>query len=285
MCDEAHYDSIVLDDASQLDGLELLILPDSVAVTEALAAKLAAYRRRGGKLILSHRSGFGPDGTIQIEGLPLKRTGKPEKFPTYWRAKADFEPALSRGDRVVYLQGDEVEAGGCEVLVERVLPYFNRTDLHFSSHFQTPPQALADSHPAAVRGEGFIFFADPIFREYRQSGNIAVRDGWKAAMRLLIGPATFGDGLASTILCVPRKRGADLLFTLLHYIPTRKSLEIDMIEERSSFAGQILRVPAAAAGVRVFGKGEQLARAADGGLILPSTAGRLLLESPGFFAA
>ena len=285
MCDETHYDSIVLDDASDCTGLDLIILPDSVVVTDALAEKLAVHRRQGGKLILSQRSGFGPAGANAIVGVPLRRIGKPEKFPTYWRTKAAFEPTLSRSDRVVYLQGEEIEAEGCTVLIERVLPYFNRTDLHFSSHFQTPPQALADSHPAAVSGEGFVYFADPIFREYRQSGNIAVRDGWKAAMRLLIGPAAFGDGLASTILSVPRRRGKDLLLTLLHYIPTRKSLEIDMIEERSSFTGQILRLPAAADTVRVFGTGEELSRAADGGVILPVSTGRLLLEIPGFFTA
>ena len=286
MCDEAHYDSVVLDDMSDLAELELIILPDSVCVTPALGAKLAAYLNAGGKLILSHRSGFAANGAGAFDGFALRRTGVAKKFPTYWRTHADFQPALSRSDRVVYLQGDEVEAPECAVLVERVLPYFNRTDLHFSSHFQAPPEARADAYAAVVQGPGFIYFADPIFREYRQSGNIAVRDAWKAAMRRLIGPARFGDGLATTILCTPRRRGDDLLLTLLHYIPTRKSIEIDMIEERSSFAGQVLRLPPRARSARIYG-GEELPMAAGGdGFALPASAsGRLLLVVPGFFTA
>ena len=286
MCDEAHYDSIVLDDSSDFAGLETILLPDSVAITPLLAQKLENYLTAGGKLIFSHRSGFGEDGASAIAGISLRRTGRAKMFPTYWRTKADFHPALSKSDRVIYLQGDEIEAAGCVTLVERVLPYFQRTDLHFSSHFQTPPQDIADSHPAVVRGPNFIYFADPIFREYRTSGNTAVRDGWKAATRLLIGPARFGDGLACTILCVPRRRGRDLLLTLLHYIPTRKAIEIDMIETRSSFAGETLRFPPNAAKIRVFATGEELPISSNGKVQLPVTAaGRLLLEIPDFFAA
>jgi hypothetical protein len=99
----------------------------------------------------------------------------------------------------------------------------------------------------------------------------------------LIGPARFGDGLASTILCVPRRRGDDLLLTLLHYIPTRKAIEIDMIEERSSFAGQMLRLPPGAERVRIFDREGELEQAGPGTFILPSSAGRLLLEISGFF--
>ena len=285
MCDEAHYDSVVLDEASQLTGLDLVLLPDSVQMTPTLADTLAGYLKSGGKLILSHRSGFGADGASALAGFGLKRTGVAAKFPTYWRTKAEFDPALSRSDRVVYAQGDNVEAPRCIVLVERVLPYFNRTDLHFSSHFQTPPQAAADTCPAVVEGAGFIYFADPIFREYRQSGNIAVRDGWKAAMGRLIGPAKFGAGLPTTVLCVPRRRADALLLTLLHYIPTRKAIDIDMIEERSSFAGQLLRLPPAAKTGRIFGTGDDLTFSAEGVALPPWAAGRLLLEFPNFFPA
>jgi hypothetical protein len=71
--------------------------------------------------------------------------------------------------------------------------------------------------------------------------------------------------------------------TLLHYIPLRKALDIDVIEERMSFAGQILRLPRAARNVRIFDSGEELTPAAKGGFVLPASAGRLLLEAPDFF--
>lgn len=218
-----------------------------------------------------------------LDNIPLKRKGQVSLYPTYWRSKADFHPALAQSDRVAYLPGSEVEAAGCTVAIERVLPYFKRNDLTFSSHFQTPPVAEASVFPAVVSGDGFVYFADPIFREYRQYGNIAARDGWRQAMLNLIGPAPIGDGLPTTVLSVPRRRGDDLLVTLLHYIPTRKALESDMIEERSSFAGEVLRLPATATKVKVFSTNEELTQTTDGGWNLPPVKGRLLIEASGFF--
>lgn len=284
MCEEAHYDPVVLDDASSLDGLALIILPDSVSVPPLLREKLTEWRKSGGRFIFSHRSGFGSDGECVLPEVCLRRLGMVDRFPAYWRTCAKFHPALSRSDRVVYLAGSSVEAPDTQVLIERVLPYFQRTDLKFCSHFQTPPKAIADRFPAAVQGEGFIYFADPIFQEYRQYGNIAVRDAWHEAMERLIGPPPFGKGLPSTILSVPRRRGSDLLLTLLHYIPTRKALESDMIEEPSSFAGEVLNLPPAAKAIRLFGADKEILRNPDGTWSLPPVKGRLLLEVPGFFS-
>jgi len=283
MCDETHYDSVLLDDAASPDGLPLLILPDSVVITPRLKTTLAEYYQKGGRLILSYRSGFDAEGKWALDFLPLTFAGGVTKYPTYWRARASFDPALALSDRVFYQQGLQVLAGAkTEVLIDRVLPYFKRTDLHFSSHFQTPPVAEVDQYPAVIAGERFVYFSDPVFREYRQAGNIAARDGWKQAMARLVGEAPFGSGLPTTVLSVPRRRGTDLILSLLHYIPLRKALDIDVIEERMSFAGQILRLPPAAKTVRVYGGGE-LAPATKGGFALPTAEGRLLLEVPDFF--
>src|SRR6202012_4598505 len=135
-------------------------------------------------------------------------------------------------------------------------------------------------HPAVVAGKNFVYFADPIFQEYRQAGNIAVRDGCLEALRRLIGPAPFGAGLPKTVLSVPRRRGRDLILTLLHYIPTRKALEIDMIEEASSFVGESLRLPKKAARVIDFETKQELSQQPDGSFALPLKKGRLLLEMP-----
>jgi len=284
MCEEAHYECAVLDEASSLTEFKLLILPDSVEVTPRLADSLRAYLAAGGKLVLSGRSGFDGDGASLL-GLPLQVKGTVDKYPSFWRSLPEFSTALSRSDRVVYMPGLNVEAGaGTRTLVQRVLPYFKRNDLHFCSHFQTPPQAESSEFAAVIAGENFVYFADPIFQEYRQSGNIAVRDGWRIAVNDLIGAPLAGAGLPSTVLSAPRRRGDDLILTLLHYIPTRKALDIDMIEERSSFGGELLRLPAVAESVRDFETGESLPRH-DGRFVLPLKKGRLLLEVPGFFAA
>jgi hypothetical protein len=288
MCEEAHYDCAVLDGQSDLRGYSLLILPDSTVVSPALVKKLAAFHAAGGKLLLSGRAGHDEQGRWALPFLPLTFHGEVEKYPTYWRARPAFDHALSASDRVFYQPGLNVKPGkGAKVLVDRVLPYFKRSAIAYSSHFQTPPVAAADRFPAVVAGEGFVYFADPIFREYRQAGNVTARDVWRRCVRDLVGPAPFGEGLPTTVNVYPLRRGRDLLLTLLHYVPIRKAMDIDVIEERGQFAGEFLRLADAGpkTRARLFGSGEELPREADGSFRLPLAKGRLLIEVPGYFAA
>ncbi len=96
MCEESHYDAAVLDALSDLSEFELLILPDSTVITPDVKAKLKAFHEKGGKLIISHRSGFDPQGLWALDFLPLTFHGDVEKFPTYWRSRSDFSQEMSR---------------------------------------------------------------------------------------------------------------------------------------------------------------------------------------------
>lgn len=283
MCEETHYDAAVCDALSDLTAFDLVILPDTTVIVPELKKKLIDYYGRGGKLVLSYRSGFDQQGKWALDFLPLKFSGEVEKFPAYWRAREDFDTSLHRSDRVFYQQGLNVLGGEkTRVLVDRVLPYFKRTDVTFSSHFQTPPVADVSEFPAVVAGERFVYFADPLFREYRQAGNTVARDVWKKVTRQLIGEPPFGDGLPGAMLVYPRRRGDNLLLTLLHYIPIRKSLDIDIIEEPSSFAGELLGLPEKVKAARLF-NGAELLRDGSGAFILPSSKGRLLIEAQDYF--
>ncbi len=286
MLEESHYDVAVLDERSSLRGIELLVLPDCTVVSLAMKEKLERFHQAGGKLIVSHHAGRDAAGRWMLDFLPLEFAGDGDLFPTYWRCRDSFWPEMSASDRVAYSSGVNVMGGkGTTVLVDRVLPYFRRTDLTFNSHFQTPPVRKADRHAAVLAGQGFVYFADPIFREYRQVGNTALRDVWQRVTHRLVGPPQVGEGLPTTILCVPRRKGRDLLVTLLHYVPLRKSLELDVLEERMSFAGEPLHFTRPVKSVRVFGSSESLPMAADGAFVLPPSKGRLLLEVPDFFSS
>lgn len=286
MCEETHYDCAMLEEDSRLEGLDLVILNDTTPLTPAFADKLRTYYEQGGRLLISHRGGCDEAGRWLLGFLPVRVLGEAAEAPSYWRVAPSFCPSLARGDRVVYQRGLRLEAGpGSEVLAERVRPYFERNDALYCSHLQTPPRPEPSGEPAILAGERFVLFAEPIFREYRQSGNLAVRDAWRAAMQRLIGPPPFGNGLPTTVQVYPRRRGQDLLLTLLHYVPVRKALNVDVIEERGVLGGEILRLPPAAQQVRVFG-GPELEKESAGGFLLPAgTRGRLLLEVPGFFAS
>ena len=284
MLEESHYDAAVLDDASSLRGLDLLVLPDSTVITPRMRERLRRYHRAGGKLVLSHHAGRNAAGEWMLDFLPLSFHGDATLHPSYWRCRERFWPEMSVSDRVVYSAGTCVRGGrGTAVWVDRVMPYFPRTDLTFCSHFQTPPQSKTERYPAVLAGKGFVYFADPIFREYRRAGNTALRDVWKRAMRELIGPPPVGDGLPTTVTCYARRRGRDLLLTLLHYVPLRKALDVDVLEERMGFGGERLRFSRPVRLVRIFDIGENVEAVGDGEFVLPTQKGRLLLEVPDYF--
>ncbi len=285
LCEEAHYDCAVIDGKDPLDGYNLLILPDTTPVDSDLASRLMSFLAGGGKLLFSYRSGFSTEGVWKLDDLPLKIGALTELYPTYWRARESMRESLTASDRVFYEAGLEITAlKDCEILIDRVPPYFRRTAATFSSHSQTPPVAQVGKYPAAVSGPGFVYFADPIFREYRQTANLAVRQAWQKVVFDLIGPAPYGLGLPSTVMVYPRRRGDTLLLTLLHYVPVRKCIDIDVIDEPSTFSGEVLRIAGNPALARLWPDGRILNRREDGTFELPSSKGRLLIEIPDYFS-
>jgi hypothetical protein len=280
MCEERHYDCAVIDDSCEdLSAFRLLILPDSVVATAPLKDKLRAYLDAGGKVIASYRSGFAKDGSWVFTGDGLQAGEDILDYPTYWRGREGGLGEQDGSDRVIYQPGLEVSAGeGWSVLVDRVLPYFRRSDYRFSSHFQTPPMAEPCSWPAVFGSKQVIYFSDPIFREYRRYGSVFLRKVWEEAAERLIGAPAYGQGLPVSVLVYPRQSAASTLLTLLHYIPVRKSLEMDVIEDRQGFHGLELKVPEGITKVVDWESGEALPSAGEGVFRLPAKRGRLLLS-------
>jgi hypothetical protein len=282
LCQEYHYDCDVVDGQDDLSGYQLILLPDVCVLSEELAAKIEAFLQSGGSVLASHTSICGAQGESVLPSLPLEVTGTEEKFPTFWREKDSV--GLGDGDRVIYSQGSRIKlTGDAKVRLERVLPYFKRSDTHYSSHFQTPPVAEA-SAPALVTGNRFAYFADPIFADLRKSGTPSVPTVWKTVMEELIGPPAIGLGLSKRIELYPLRKGNDLLLTLLHYVPVRKSVEIDVLDEASSFAGQTLHFDAAVEKVKwVQGDNETVLGTRIQAVNLPNERGRLCLRVENYF--
>ncbi len=286
MLEELHYDVAVVDWSDDLNRFDFLILTDSTPVDEMFRRKLEKYYNAGGKLILSHRAGFNPNGEWALKFLPL-RVGSPQPlFPTYWKTCAALCPEYADDFRVIYQQGLRVEGGeNTTVPVERHLPYFKRSDEKFCSHFQTPADPHCTPEAAVVAGERFVYFADPVFTEYRQSGNTFVREIFAAILETIqIRPYITG-GLHPHVHAYGRRDGDDLKITLINYIPCRKSLAVDIIETPLSFAGQSVRLSRLAKEVCTI-DGVKLNQLHQNEFMLPETAtGRLLLTAKGFFTA
>lgn len=278
MCEEAHYDCAVVNDAGDLSGYKLLILPDTVVVTEKLAESLRAYLESGGKVVASYRSGLTESGEDLLGIFGRTAGGEIPDFPTYWRGRDVLGEEWSDSDRVFYQAGMQYAFNDSwEVLVDRVPPYFRRSDYRFCSHFQTPAGPDASRYPAVATNGNLTVFSDPVFREYRKAGSVFLRKIWQAVMERMMGSPSIGAGLPVSVAVYPRYKDSGILVTLLHYIPVRKALDIDVIEERQGFGGMILQLDQPAKSVTDWQTGQPLEVKSPTEWILPAETGRLLL--------
>lgn len=282
---ESRYEAEMVDEFSDLSELDLLILPDTVVLTQKMASQIESYLTAGGKLLLSGKSGFREDGKWGLPSLELRPGRQVALYPTYWKAREHFWPEGADSLRVIYAPGYEpvLANGGWEPLVDRQLPYFKRNDLKFCSHFQTPPRAEVEAAAAVMASRQAVWFGDPVFREYRQTGNLACQEVVTRALERLIGKPWVQGDLPKTVQVYARRRGRSLLLTLLHYIPQRKSLDIDIVDAALPLGGYSLSFSRSVDELRVFGADSPLEKSGPGVWTLPTAYGRILLEAPGFF--
>jgi hypothetical protein len=281
LLDSLHYEYQVIDDQVKLDDYALVVLPDSVVLDEAMAKKLEAYYKKGGKIIVSGRSGFNAEGKWMLDFLGYKNIAEEPLYPTFLRYPADLCPGREPSDEVMYEQGSQLETGKTlPVWIKRVVPYFNRTAAHFSSHFHTPPEKLS-KYPAALANDQVIVFADPMFLALRKNGSEIYRILLQKAVEKMIGRPSFGYELPMSVFQSVLKRGKDAVVSLLHYIPVRKCTSIDVIDERHPLTDLVWKIISdKKPEIEIFDSGEKLPVENVNGVwqaTLPKSAGRLLL--------
>jgi hypothetical protein len=252
-----------------------------------VAKKLEAYHKKGGRIIVTGRSGFNAEGKWMLGFLGYTNIGEEPLFPTFLRYPADLCPGREPSDEVMYEQGSQLETSKTlPVWIKRVVPYFNRTAAHFSSHFHTPPEKLS-KYPAALANDQVIVFADPVFLALRKNGSEIYRILLQKAVEKMIGRPAFGYELPMTVFQSVLKRGKDAVVSLLHYIPIRKCTSIDVIDERQPLTGLVWKIIAdEKPQIEIFGSGETLpVQNVDGvwQATLPKSAGRLLLTVKNIF--
>ena len=126
--------------ARRFENYRLIILPDEIPVDAELAAsRSSAIIAQGGKLILTGSSGINGRRQLRRRCRHPSQGDTPVAFdPSYVRAAAALDGAMTQTPFVVYGTGQTIAANGAEVLAEIVPPYFNRNYAHFSSHQHTP---------------------------------------------------------------------------------------------------------------------------------------------------
>jgi hypothetical protein len=249
MLEESAHQFDILDSASDLSRYKVIILPDQIPVDVDLAQKLQAYLDRGGALIASFESGMNADASTfarQVLGVRLKSEGpsdltgelvRGKRFPcndyVEYILPGKLGEGLAQTEYVLYMRGMDVEAvSGSETLAHKVSSYFDRTYKHFCSHRQTPSSGQVGG-PAVIKNGRAIYFANPIFSEYYSVAPRWEKQLFLNALDLLLPDPLVQHNGPTTLQVTVNKQPDEnrWIIHLLHYIPERRSQEIDIIED------------------------------------------------------
>ncbi len=253
MLQEAAHQFDILDTRSNFQQYKLLVLPDDIQLTEKLGAELDEYVRGGGKLIVTGRSGLNEAGTRfmlgslgvtlkanptrALDGLPAggREAGGRLQYVDYILPGQAIGKGLPPTEHAMYIKAVEVEAKpDGKVLAEVVASYFDRTWQHFCSHRQTPASGRV-IQPGIVQRGGVIYFAHPIFTLYNRNAPRWCKQLVLNAIGLLLGEQLLTHNGPTSLLATVNEQPEERRWVvhLLHYIPERRSQEIDIIEDVS----------------------------------------------------
>lgn len=240
----------ILDSRSGFAQYPLLILPDTIRLTPALAGRLADYLAAGGKLIATFESGLSTEGDrfalhelgVSLRDAPTRAAGGAlargrvfggHAYVEYIQAEGPLAKGLRPTEYAMYLKGTEVDAlPSAEIVLSTVASYFDRTWEHFCSHNQTPSSGRV-SGPAAVRWGNALYFAHPLCTIYGHYGANWCKVLLKNAIDQFLPDPLVRHSGPSTLEVVVNEQEAEgrWVVHLLHYVPERRSTTIDIIED------------------------------------------------------
>jgi hypothetical protein len=194
---ESHFLFDVVDRYSDLSKYKVLILPDVIRLDAELAELIEAYRRDGGRVLLSGESGFAPHEDRFAIDVGASLDGLSPLSPDFVLPSPELRPDFVDQPFVMYAPSHRVRATSGRSLGKVFDPYFNRTSKHFCSHQHTPPRPEPSRFDAAVLGDGVIYLAHPVFSIYQDKGAVTVKRYVAAAIDLLLGKRKIATNLPS----------------------------------------------------------------------------------------
>jgi hypothetical protein len=231
MLTQLHQQFDLIDPESDVSRYRLLILPDTVRLNPALRDKLAAYVNAGGALLLSHESGLDEAGKgFALPGMGLDYEGPWKHESQYIEVLDPVRAGIPEMVHEMYETGSAVKVQPGTTLLARVWEgYFDRDYRHF--HVEQTPYAKASDYAAAAQRGRIVYFAVPVFRAYARNGYAVYRQlVGNAIRRFIADPLIEGQLPSPAQATVTAQRGRRIVH-LLHYIPERRSPDLDIVED------------------------------------------------------
>lgn len=216
----------------------LLVLPDSVELTDEIAARLQDYLNNGGRVLASGRSGL-------ISG---------EKFLPQWQCEylgeSDFKPAYFQTatmSATVYADSIKLQSSGAEVKSKLIRPLINHCWDGKYAEYYNPPGEVTE-YPFLLNTDQVSHFSCFVFAGYKEWGAIPLRDAVQAEVERLQPEPLFKCAQ------LPRFVRATLTYQkhanrtnlhLLAHIPEHRTLNGDVIEEDLTVPAMTVQVKTA----------------------------------------
>ncbi len=163
----------VLDPDADFSPYRLLILPDDVLVDAPLKAALDAYLAKGGRLLLTGKSGIDPDAGFLFD-VGAEWVGTNPFSGDYALHDSSIRADFVDDPIYLYVPSEQISVTDGESLGLVYDPYFERSPKHFSGHVHTPRKSEPSGFSAGVRKGPIVYLAHPAFSAYRVSGAVAI---------------------------------------------------------------------------------------------------------------
>lgn len=230
---EGKYLFDMLDLECDYSKYKVIILPDSIPLSAPLKAKLDAFVKDGGRLLVTGESLLDREkGTLPYD-LGCTYEGPSAYSPAYVVPLAPLKN-LDPGTYVIYGEGNRVRVtpDGVE-LARREQSYFNRTIAHFCSHQHAPNSGVGDGSAVTVGKHG-AYISWKVFTEYATVGSLILREIVCMTMDYLLeGRKTMETDLPAQGVATLMDQIADqrLVTHLLYASPVKRGAGVEVIED------------------------------------------------------
>ena len=271
---EGRHQFDFVDLTADLSKYSVLILTDGLAITDITPVE--EFMARGGSVIVAGDTLLDANGNIHsaFQTAASKAEGMLPFSPDFLRLKG------VETDYVMYEKGVALQAGpAAEVLATISEPYFNRTYATFCSHAHTPVSE-ATNKPGVIKSGNLVVFAHPVFSTYATHSMSFHRDIVLEALKSLLPTPLLEVNGPTSLQASITQQGTRRIVHLLHYIPERRGLKFDVVEDRMVIKSTEVRVRGTAKQVTLVPSGESLSFEQRGDQVaftVPQADGKLMI--------
>lgn len=223
----------IVTEFSNWSKYQMLILPDSVQLSDESARRVKKHIDSGKALISSAWSALDSarEHFVFEKEWGIRFIGSSDYDPAYFKPEKEFNRILPDMPLALYASGTEVEVfPGTEIGAKLLKPYYNRHWDGERAFFYNPPDQEVNSPLLTICGE-VAHFSHAIFTGYYKSAVTHLRDLFAAVLeRLLPEPILRVENTPSFVRAFVTEQPGRKIVHLLSYVPELRG-NIQIIEE------------------------------------------------------